>query len=49
MPILVKFLKPVFAFNSSRISISVGQLQSFREISWSSYSVEIRAEHDSVD
>ncbi|KAL9666929.1 hypothetical protein QQ045_001273 [Rhodiola kirilowii] len=48
IPILVKFLKPVFGFNSSHISISGGQLQSFREISWSSYSVEIRAEHDIV-
>ena len=27
IPILIKFLKPVFGFNSSHISISGGQLQ----------------------
>uniref|UniRef100_A0A7N0SVN3 Bacterial Ig-like domain-containing protein n=1 Tax=Kalanchoe fedtschenkoi TaxID=63787 RepID=A0A7N0SVN3_KALFE len=48
IPILVKFMKPVFGFNSSHVSISGGQLQSFREISWNSYSAEIRAEHDIV-
>ncbi|XP_010663149.1 uncharacterized protein LOC100257111 isoform X2 [Vitis vinifera] len=48
IPILIKFLKPVFGFNSSHISISGGQLQSFNAISRSIYTAEIKADHDVV-
>ncbi|XP_038685245.1 uncharacterized protein LOC119985132 isoform X2 [Tripterygium wilfordii] len=42
IPIWIKFMKPVFGFNSSFISISGGQLLSFSEISRSTYIVEIQ-------
>ncbi|XP_034673186.1 uncharacterized protein LOC117904606 isoform X2 [Vitis riparia] len=48
IPILIKFLKPVFGFNSSHISISGGHLQSFNAISRSTYTTEIKADHDVV-
>ncbi|XP_020098257.1 uncharacterized protein LOC109717023 [Ananas comosus] len=43
IPVLVKFVKPVFDFNSSAISISGGQLLSFHEASKSIYAVQIHA------
>ncbi|KAK2663734.1 hypothetical protein Ddye_002308 [Dipteronia dyeriana] len=46
--ISIKFLKPVFGFNSSFISISGGHLQSFHEISRSIYITEIKADNDIV-
>ncbi|KAG8378846.1 hypothetical protein BUALT_Bualt07G0027200 [Buddleja alternifolia] len=46
--ILVKFLKPVFGFNSSHISISGGDLKSFHEISWRSYAVHVQANSDVI-
>ncbi|CAL9031034.1 unnamed protein product [Prunus brigantina] len=48
IPILIKFMKPVFGFNSSSLSLSGGRLQSFREISRSIYVVEIEAVDDMV-
>ncbi|PIN20252.1 hypothetical protein CDL12_07057 [Handroanthus impetiginosus] len=42
--ILIKFMKPVFNFNSSHVSIAGGHLQSFQEMSRRSYTVHIRAE-----
>ncbi|XWS60752.1 hypothetical protein CRYUN_Cryun07bG0062900 [Craigia yunnanensis] len=48
IPISIKFMKPVFGFNSSLISISGGHLQSFHEISRSIYAAEIRADDDVV-
>lgn len=48
IPILIKFLKPVFGFNSSLISISGGHLQSFQEIRRSIYILEIQANADTV-
>ncbi|KAM5572001.1 hypothetical protein ABKV19_012200 [Rosa sericea] len=46
--ILIKFLKPVFGFNSSSLALSGGHLQSFREISRSMYTVNIEAINDIV-
>ncbi|KAL3824855.1 hypothetical protein ACJIZ3_020884 [Penstemon smallii] len=46
--IMIKFMKPVFGFNSSHISISGGHLQSFHEMSRSSYTVHIEAETDTI-
>ncbi|CAN4088115.1 unnamed protein product [Withania somnifera] len=48
IPVLIKFVKPVFGFNSSHVSISGGQLQSFQEMSRSLYSVNIQASDDFV-
>ncbi|XWS37504.1 hypothetical protein CRYUN_Cryun19dG0048500 [Craigia yunnanensis] len=48
IPISIKFMKPVFGFNSSFISISGGHLQSFHEINRSIYAAEIRADGDAV-
>ncbi|XP_075660429.1 uncharacterized protein LOC142630329 isoform X1 [Castanea sativa] len=48
IPMLIKFMKPVFGFNSSNISITGGHLQSFRDISKSTYAVEIKADQDIV-
>ncbi|XP_042498422.1 uncharacterized protein LOC122076880 [Macadamia integrifolia] len=48
VPVLIKFAKPIFGFNHSAISISGGHLQSFREISRSTYAVEIYATDKSV-
>ncbi|XP_061349296.1 uncharacterized protein LOC133294608 isoform X3 [Gastrolobium bilobum] len=46
--ILIKFVKPVFGFNSSCISISGGLLKSFHEIKRSTYVVELQANDDLV-
>ncbi|KAL7098476.1 hypothetical protein ACP275_09G019800 [Erythranthe tilingii] len=46
--ILIKFMKPVFDFNSSHVLISGGHLQSFQEISRSSYNVYIHADNDAI-
>ncbi|MCE3214867.1 hypothetical protein HAX54_000154 [Datura stramonium] len=48
IPVLIKFVKPVFGFNSSHVSISGGKLQSFQEISRSMYTVNIQARDDFV-
>lgn len=48
IPISIKFMKPVFGFNSSLISISGGRLQSFHEISRSIYAAAIQADDDVV-
>ncbi|XP_054821268.1 uncharacterized protein LOC129320105 [Prosopis cineraria] len=45
--ILIKFVKPVFGFNSSCISLTGGNLRSFHEISRSIYIIELQAD-DSV-
>ncbi|KAK4253682.1 hypothetical protein QN277_010324 [Acacia crassicarpa] len=42
--ILVKFVKPVFGFNSSCISLTGGNLRSFHEISRSIYIIELQAD-----
>ncbi|GAB4845770.1 hypothetical protein Ancab_039179 [Ancistrocladus abbreviatus] len=46
----IKFKKPVFGFNSTHVSISGGQLQSFRELSRMAYVIEIQiqANNDTV-
>ncbi|KAI9174383.1 hypothetical protein LWI28_016534 [Acer negundo] len=46
--ISIKFLKPVFGFNSTFISVSGGHLQSFQEISRSIYITEIKVDNDIV-
>lgn len=48
IPVSIKFMKPVWGFNSSFISISGGQLQSFHEITRSIYAAEIRADNNVV-
>lgn len=48
IPVLIKFVKPVFGFNSSAVSISGGHLLSFHEISRSIYSLEVHADDSSV-
>ncbi|KAM3381109.1 putative protein isoform X1 [Capsicum galapagoense] len=48
IPVLIKFVKPVFGFNSSHVSVSGGQLQSFQEISRRMYTVNIQARDDFV-
>ncbi|XP_030939503.1 uncharacterized protein LOC115964305 [Quercus lobata] len=45
---LIKFGKPVFGFNSSKISIKGGHLQSFQEYSKGIYTVVIKADQDIV-
>ncbi|XP_062025753.1 uncharacterized protein LOC133742079 isoform X1 [Rosa rugosa] len=46
--ILIKFIKPVFGFNSSFLALSGGHLQSFCEVSRSMYTVNIEAINDIV-
>ncbi|XP_063947909.1 uncharacterized protein LOC108218960 isoform X2 [Daucus carota subsp. sativus] len=46
LPILIRFMKPVFGFNSSHVSVSGGYVQGFREASLSSYSVDIHIQED---
>ncbi|KAH6770632.1 transmembrane protein [Perilla frutescens var. hirtella] len=46
--IMIKFMKPVFGFNSSHVSISGGHLQSFQEVTRKSYTVHIRADTDVI-
>ncbi|KAL2340917.1 hypothetical protein Fmac_008857 [Flemingia macrophylla] len=46
--ILIKFVKPVFGFNSSCISISGGLLKSLHEIRRGIYIVELQADDDLV-
>ncbi|GAB2289496.1 hypothetical protein Dimus_023806 [Dionaea muscipula] len=46
--ILIKFMEPVFGFNSSHISTSGGSLRSFHELSRSTYLVKIQANNDTV-
>ncbi|XP_076960510.1 uncharacterized protein LOC143636915 [Bidens hawaiensis] len=41
IPVTIKFVKPVFGFNLSQLSVSGGHIQGFREISKSIYKVEI--------
>ncbi|PKI59122.1 hypothetical protein CRG98_020488 [Punica granatum] len=48
IPILVKFMKPVFGFNSSNVVIQGGHLKSFHEITRSRYAVEIQADGDVI-
>nr|XP_015882542.1 uncharacterized protein LOC107418369 isoform X2 [Ziziphus jujuba var. spinosa]XP_048322986.1 uncharacterized protein LOC107418369 isoform X2 [Ziziphus jujuba var. spinosa]XP_048322987.1 uncharacterized protein LOC107418369 isoform X2 [Ziziphus jujuba var. spinosa]XP_048322988.1 uncharacterized protein LOC107418369 isoform X2 [Ziziphus jujuba var. spinosa] len=48
IPISIKFMKPVFGFSSSNVSFSGGDLQSFRQINWSTYLFEIHATNDIV-
>ncbi|KAJ8553902.1 hypothetical protein K7X08_024580 [Anisodus acutangulus] len=48
IPVLIKFVKPVFGFNSSHVSISGGHLLSFQEMSRSMYSVNVQARDDFV-
>ncbi|KAI3726969.1 hypothetical protein L1987_66776 [Smallanthus sonchifolius] len=42
IPVTIKFVKPVFGFNSSQLSVSGGHMQGFREISKSIYKLEIQ-------
>ncbi|XP_023519336.1 uncharacterized protein LOC111782764 isoform X2 [Cucurbita pepo subsp. pepo] len=44
----VSFVKPVFDFNSSCVSIRGGRLLSFREMGRNTYSLEVQAEHKVV-
>nr|GMC75689.1 uncharacterized protein LOC109177202 isoform X2 [Ipomoea batatas] len=48
IPIVINFIKPVFGFNSSLISISGGQVKSFQEISRSTYGLFLQADGDLV-
>ncbi|XP_010251177.1 PREDICTED: uncharacterized protein LOC104593155 isoform X2 [Nelumbo nucifera] len=44
VPVVIKFIKPVFGFNSSSLLVSGGHLQSFLEISRSIYTADINAD-----
>ncbi|KAL3512805.1 hypothetical protein ACH5RR_025522 [Cinchona calisaya] len=44
IPVLIKFMKPVFGFNSSHISISGGHLERFQELSWKVYTLDVQAD-----
>ncbi|KAG6386568.1 hypothetical protein SASPL_151734 [Salvia splendens] len=46
--IMIKFMKPVFGFNSSHLSISGGHLQSFIEVTRRIYTAHIRADTDVI-
>ncbi|PSR95878.1 Pre-neck appendage protein [Actinidia chinensis var. chinensis] len=46
--VLIKFMKPVFGFNSSHISISGGNLLGFREVSKRIYVVEAQPDNDTI-
>ncbi|KAM7465314.1 hypothetical protein LguiB_012876 [Lonicera macranthoides] len=48
IPILIKFMKPVFGFNSSHIFVSGGNLRGFQEKSRRAYIVEIQASGDII-
>ncbi|KAK9108120.1 hypothetical protein Syun_024131 [Stephania yunnanensis] len=48
VPVVIKFVKPVFSFNSSTLTISGGHLQSFQEVSRSVYVVEIHADDEVI-
>ncbi|XP_048229333.1 uncharacterized protein LOC8288982 isoform X2 [Ricinus communis] len=48
IPVSINFMKPVFGFNSSSLSISGGHLQSFHEISRSKYIAQIHADGDII-
>ncbi|KAL2492641.1 hypothetical protein Adt_28269 [Abeliophyllum distichum] len=48
IPIMIKFMKPVFEFNSSHISISGGYLLSFDQMSRTVYAVHIRPDNNVV-
>ncbi|XP_058087384.1 uncharacterized protein LOC131234484 isoform X2 [Magnolia sinica] len=48
VPVLIKFVKPVFDFNASAISISGGHLKSFHEVSRSIYTVDIHADGNAL-
>ncbi|KAK1433829.1 hypothetical protein QVD17_10747 [Tagetes erecta] len=42
IPVTIKFMKPVFGFNSSHLSVSGGHMQEFHAISKSHYKVNIQ-------
>eukprot|EP01018_Ginkgo_biloba_P009481 Gb_04485 [translate_table: standard] len=48
VPVLIQFMKPVFNFNSSSMSISGGHLKSFREVTRSAYIMELTADNDII-
>ncbi|PON72223.1 Guanine nucleotide-binding protein, beta subunit [Parasponia andersonii] len=48
IPISIIFMKPVFGFNSSYLSVSGGHVQSFQQISLSTYIIDIKASNDIV-
>ncbi|KAL2515681.1 hypothetical protein Fot_29652 [Forsythia ovata] len=48
IPIMIKFMKPVFEFNSSHVSISGGYLLSFDQMSRTVYAVHIRPDNNDV-
>ncbi|CAN6446259.1 unnamed protein product [Victoria cruziana] len=48
LPVLIRFKEPVFDFNASAISISGGHLLRFTPISWSLYSIDVRADNSIV-
>nr|XP_043614618.1 uncharacterized protein LOC122586699 [Erigeron canadensis] len=48
IPVIIKFMKPVFGFNSSQLSISGGWLQRFHEISKSVYTLDIQPIEDMI-
>ncbi|XP_024025314.1 uncharacterized protein LOC21397720 isoform X2 [Morus notabilis] len=48
IPISIIFKKPVFGFNSSSVSVSGGNVQSFHQISRSAYIIDIQASDDIV-
>ncbi|KAL4198739.1 hypothetical protein AMTRI_Chr03g47550 [Amborella trichopoda] len=48
MPVVIKFMKPVFDFNSSSISITGGHLQSFDEVSRNLYTAYVKIDSSAV-
>ncbi|GAA0161748.1 hypothetical protein LIER_17992 [Lithospermum erythrorhizon] len=46
--ILIKFIKPVFGFNSSHVSVTGGHSHSFRELSRSVYTVAVQADGENI-
>ncbi|XP_071731688.1 uncharacterized protein [Rutidosis leptorrhynchoides] len=48
IPVTIKFLKPVFGFNSTQLSISGGSVQGFREVSKSVYTLEVQPTEEMI-
>lgn len=48
IPVLIKFMKPVFGFNSSHITFSGGHLKRFQTLSWSMYALDVETDDGSM-
>ncbi|XP_030493743.2 uncharacterized protein LOC115709712 isoform X1 [Cannabis sativa] len=48
IPVSIIFMKPVFGFNSSHVSVTGGLVKSFQKINWNTYIIDIRPSADVV-